>query len=374
MMLTASARAQLVFETNSGALTVVAWAGDVSALSVPAETNGLPVTGIGAQALCGGTVRSLSLPASIINIAPDAFACLCPTLTNIVVDEANPVYCSVGGVLLNKAQTALLQFPSGRAGSYTISNGVASIGDNAFYYAFGLTNITLCAGITSIGTGAFANCGGLGRIELPGSVVTVGSSAFSGCVAATNVILGTNLSILGDAAFSGCFQLGKIVLPDSVVRVGNSNFANCWDLTNVVLGANVASIGNGAFSGCSKLRGVYFRGDMPAVASRAFSDTPATVFYLPQAAGWGDSCGGVSTELWNPQAQADGSGSGAQGGEFGFTIAGTAGIPFVVEACTNMSRPTWVALQACTLTNGAIRFRDPDSKKYPARFYRMRSP
>lgn len=327
-MLATSARAQLLFETNGGTLTVVAIASDVSVLDIPAQTNGLPITGIGSQALCGGALRRLALPASITNIAPDAFACLCPTLTNIVVDEANPAYCAVGGVLLNKAQTALLQFPGGRTGSYSISNGITSIGDNAFYFASGMTNITLCEGITNIGNGAFAICAALSRIAVPRSVVNVGDSAFSSCVAITNVTLGANVLALGDAAFSGCI----------------------------------------------KLKEIFFQGNMPAVESRAFLNAPATVFYLPDTSGWGDSCGGAPTVLWNPKALTGDGRFGVQKGQFEFTIAGTAGIPFVVEACTNFNRPCWVALQTCNLTNGSIRFLDRNFGDFPARFYRMRSP
>ena len=60
--------------------------------------------------------------------------------------------------------------------------------------------------------------------------------------------------------------------------------------------------------------------------------------------------------------------------QLGFEIAGTPGIPLVVEASTNLAAGTWVPLQTCTLTNGLIRFTDPHGADYPARFYRFRSP
>jgi hypothetical protein len=65
---------------------------------------------------------------------------------------------------------------------------------------------------------------------------------------------------------------------------------------------------------------------------------------------------------------------GVQANQFGFDITGTAGIPIVLEACTNLASPVWVPLLNGTLTNGSFYFSDPDWANYPGRFYRFRSP
>jgi hypothetical protein len=65
---------------------------------------------------------------------------------------------SVAGVLFNKNQTTLIEFPGGRAGSYTISNSVTSIGAYAFYSCIHLTNVTIPSSVTSIGDYAFYDC------------------------------------------------------------------------------------------------------------------------------------------------------------------------------------------------------------------------
>ena len=39
----------------------------------------------------------------------------CTSLTSINVDALNPAYSSVDGVLFDKAQTTLLQFPDGQS-------------------------------------------------------------------------------------------------------------------------------------------------------------------------------------------------------------------------------------------------------------------
>ena len=79
----------------------------------------------------------------------------CPLLGAITVDASNPAYSSVAGVLFNKSQTTLLRCPEGKSGSYTIPNGVTSIGGYAFSRCSGLTSVTLPTSVTSIGDRAF---------------------------------------------------------------------------------------------------------------------------------------------------------------------------------------------------------------------------
>ncbi len=78
--------------------------------------------------------------------------------------------------------------------------------------------------------------------------------------------------------------------------------------------------------------------------------------------------------LWNPSFQSSNSSFGVLTNQFGFNITGTANIPIVLEACTNLASPVWELLQSCTLTNGSIYFSDPDWTNYPSRIYRIRSP
>jgi hypothetical protein len=89
---------------------------------------------------------------------------------------------------------------------------------------------------------------------------------------------------------------------------------------------------------------------------------------------WGSTFGGRPAVLWNPLLRATRPGDGLRSNRFGFDITGTADIPIVVEACSDMTSASWAALQICALTNGSIHFGDPQWANYPARFYRIRSP
>ncbi len=139
----------------------------------------------------------------------------------------------------------------------------------------------------------------------------------------------------------------------------------------------MTTIDDEAFAVCTTLAGVYFKGNAPALSAPGdvfYYSSNVTVYYLPGTTGWGPTYAGRPTMLWNPQVQTtDGSLVLRQNG-FGFNIAGTAGIPIVVEASTNLEAGSWIPLQSCTLTNGLIYFSDPQWTNYSRRNYRIPSP
>jgi hypothetical protein len=138
------------------------------------------VTSIGDFAFSDCTsLSSVTIPASVTNIEESAFDS-CYGLTAINVDTLNPVYSSVNGVLFNKSQTMLIQFPVGKAGSYTIPNSVTSVGDFAFYDCTSLTSVTIGNSVTSIGSYAFEYCTSLRAVYFQGNAPSVDSSVFSG--------------------------------------------------------------------------------------------------------------------------------------------------------------------------------------------------
>ena len=65
---------------------------------------------------------------------------------------------------------------------------------------------------------------------------------------------------------------------------------------------------------------------------------------------------------------------GVSNNQFGFNVTGTANIPIVVEACTNLASPVWTVLRSLKLTNGSFYFSDPQWTNYSGRFYRISSP
>ncbi len=143
------------------------------------------ITSIGECAFWGCTgLTSLTIPYSVTVIGERAFNG-CGGLIN--VDSANPNYSSLDGVLFNKTQTALIQCPISKIGSYIIPNSVTSIGNGAFRNCANLTSVSIPNSLTSIEYGAFYGCSGLTSVTIPNLVSSIGGAAFSGCSGLTSI-------------------------------------------------------------------------------------------------------------------------------------------------------------------------------------------
>jgi hypothetical protein len=142
-----------------------------------------------------------------------------------------------------------------------------------------------------------------------------------------------------------------------------------------MVGNGVTNIGDSTFWSCYVLQSVFFKGNAPIPGDYVFNnDYNAIVYYLPRTSGWSAWFANQSSLQWNPVAQGSGTSFGVRTNRFGFNITGTADIPIVVEACTNLAGRVWDPLQSCTLTNGSVYFCDSQWTNYPGRFYRIRSP
>ena len=124
------------------------------------------------------SLTSITLPKSVTNIGSNSFSD-CSSLTEIIVDSDNLAYSSLNGVLFNKNQTTIVQYPAGKtAVSYTIPNSVKSIGEKAFVCCFSLTSVTIPNSVTSIGEQAFEGCTSLSSVTIPNSVTSIGDFSF----------------------------------------------------------------------------------------------------------------------------------------------------------------------------------------------------
>lgn len=112
------------------------------------------VISIGEQAFYYTRLSAAIIPSSVISIGEDAF--YASSLQYFSVDEENTVYSDVDGVLFNKDQSTLLDYPDGKVeDTYTIPDTVTAIAENAFTNCYGISNIVVPRNVTSIGTTAF---------------------------------------------------------------------------------------------------------------------------------------------------------------------------------------------------------------------------
>lgn len=115
------------------------------------------------------------------------------------------------------------------AGEHTVKYTLKgpSIGNYAFGYCTGLTNVTIPNGITSIGEGVFSGCTGLTSVTISDSVTSIGEWAFSNCTGLTSVTIGNGVTTIGGMAFDSCTNLTSITsLATTAPTIQSSTFGN----------------------------------------------------------------------------------------------------------------------------------------------------
>ena len=411
LTLPAAVQAQYNYLTNNGAITITRYDCSSGAVGIPSTMNGLPVTRIGDGAFSGCTsLTSVTIGNGVTSIGGSAFSgCTsltgvmignsvrsigdsaffgCTSLTSvtigngvtsigdsafsgctglnaITVEARNAVYSSVDGVLFNRSQTTLIQYPRGKAGSFTIPNSVTSISDGAFYGCTGLSALTVEAlnSFYSSLDGVLFNRSQTTLIQYPGGK-------------AGSYTIPNSVTTIGYYAFSGCTGLTSVTIPNSVTSIGVAAFFGCTSLTSVTISHSVIGIGGSAFSGCTGLTAVYFKGNTPSSGEYGVfrSSDNVIVYYLPGTMGWDSMFSGRPAVLWNSQVLTSDAIFGVHAGQFGFTIAGTSGLVVVVEASADLANPIWSPVGTYTLTGVSSYFSDPQWTNHPAHFYRLRSP
>ncbi len=141
----------------------------------------------------GGKTGSIVIPASIVYILYDAFNS-CGSLTEIIVDKNNPVYMSQDGILYDKNQKQLICCPGGKTGSIVIPASVTSISEySAFKGCSSLTEIMVDENnpVYMSQNGILYNknqkklirCpeGKTGKIVIPKSIIDIDEYAFDNC-------------------------------------------------------------------------------------------------------------------------------------------------------------------------------------------------
>ncbi len=101
--------------------------------------------------------------------------------------------------------------------------------------ALNIAKILMGNNITSIGNFAFAYCTGFTEITIPDSVTSIGNSAFRNCTNLTKVTIGEKVANIGNYSFYNCTNLTEITIPNSVISIGSSTFRSCTNLTEVVI-------------------------------------------------------------------------------------------------------------------------------------------
>ncbi len=279
------------------------------------------VTSIGGFAFYeSSNLTNVTIPKSVTNIGELAFGD-CARLNAITVTAPNPSYISIGGVLFNRSETTLIQYPALKSGtsyiipksvtsieaeafldcgslkSVIIPNGVTSIGDEAFEGDGSLTSVTMPNSVSSIGDQAFLDCSSLKSVTIPNRVTSLGHEVFCNCTSLTTVTIPNSVTAIGGDALSYCSSLKSVTIADSVTSIAAFAFEDDRGLTSVTIPSRVTSIGNYAFGNC-QLTSAVFMGNAPTMGANVFESNTGTfaVYYFKGATGfnspiWTDSSG-----------------------------------------------------------------------------------
>ncbi len=216
---------------------------------------------------CTG-VTNITIGENVTDISTTLFYTYCADLTSITVSDSNANYMSEDGVLFDKEQTTLISYPCGKAGSYTIPDGVTTIDAYAFNSCTGLTDITISDSVTSIGDYVFQGC-----TKLTGITVSDGNEYY---MSEDGVLFDKNQETL---IYCLTGKSGSYAIPDGVTSIVAYAFYYCKGLTDITIPDRVTSIGNWAFESCTKLTSITFEGDAPDFGYRIFANVTATAYY-----------------------------------------------------------------------------------------------
>lgn len=111
-------------------------------------------------------VTSITIPNSYVYLTIGSGCEELETVENLYVQENNPCYRSVDGVLFSLDGETLILFPPGRTGIYTVPDGVKYIGGRAFEYSQ-LTELYLSDSVERLGMYACDLMENLREISLP---------------------------------------------------------------------------------------------------------------------------------------------------------------------------------------------------------------
>ena len=260
------------------------------AITIPAQTNGFAVTGIGDHAfeMCTG-LTSVTLPEGLTTIGVNAF-CNCGNLPSVVIpssvtDIGNYAFANCANLELVKVWASVPPtlgtgaFDNNKSSGRTIKvlkdcilgyqNQWSSYsGSIEGFEDFTINNIWY----------RYRNASELKVIRKPNN------EKYTGTIDIPASVENCLVTVIADEAFDQCPDLTAVTLPNSLKIIGNNAFNGCTGLTAIDIPGGVTDIETNAFYDCTSLAFVKVNAPTPPTlyGNETFKNAPAGLkFYVP---------------------------------------------------------------------------------------------
>lgn len=193
----------------------------------------------------------------------------CPSLSEIRVDEANPILSSPDGVLMTRDEEDFYTWPAAKnQTSYTLPAGTKTVHSGAFDSTSVLQSLTISAGVTEIGDFVFRDAVSMQDIDVAsgnryyrdvdGVLFTKDMKtlvAYPADKAGSSYTVPSSVTTIADGAFDSARNLETLNIPAGVTDIGELVFRNAKVLhdINVAKGnANYRSVDGVLYSADGK--------------------------------------------------------------------------------------------------------------------------
>lgn len=273
-------------------VSVVAYKGSDTAVTIPSEIGGKPVREISTMQTDVIYLPNFSTPSAInppryddlfdegvffVGVSrPESITV--PDTVRLIGTGVFAGYDSIKEVILSEGLEVIAPYVfygCTSLKSIELPSTVKQIGDSCFEES-GLESVTLNTGLKSIGGRAFGNTN-LKKLYIPETVSYIGVGAFHNCAELEEVTLSEGLTEIKSGTFINCVKIKEITIPEGVRRVLPTSFEYCTSLEGIYFPSTVTSV-KSILSGNEALTDIYFNNGQDYIEA-ALGEAPLKNMY-----------------------------------------------------------------------------------------------